>query len=236
MEELKLGNWRIRAENQGVTLGYGGELTPAQCVFYFTPENVEKLNAWLTQWLKESLEEGSEDTGPMSGELTCKEMAEIMNQKVQAKWGSLRNWQSMPNDKKIATVPDRFIAFSFGACLLCDTPITELRHTYHTKGLCESCAEVIAEIYFHDHTGEWVFWPRENAQGISSKLKKRPLPQGLRTKVFERDKYRCVCCGTHKQLSVDHVYPEVHGGSDEFDNLQTLCKPCNSKKGDALPE
>ena len=33
-----------------------------------------------------------------------------------------------------------------------------------------------------------------------------------------------------------HVYPEVRGGSSELDNLQTLCRPCNSIKGAKIPD
>ena len=60
---------------------------------------------------------------------------------------------------------------------------------------------------------------------------KKVIKQGLRTKVLERDAYRCVYCGTHKDLSVDHIHPESKGGTLDLGNLQTLCRPCNSTKG-----
>lgn len=49
--------------------------------------------------------------------------------------------------------------------------------------------------------------------------------------MFERDKYRCVNCGTHLNLSIDHIHPFSKGGSDDESNLQTLCRSCNSSKG-----
>jgi len=63
------------------------------------------------------------------------------------------------------------------------------------------------------------------------KDKKKPIPQYLRIRVFERDHYRCLHCGSWKRLSVDHIIPESKGGPTRFDNLQTLCKSCNSIKG-----
>lgn len=61
--------------------------------------------------------------------------------------------------------------------------------------------------------------------------KKQAIPQGIRTKVLERDAYRCICCKTHVDLCVDHIKPESKGGKLEMDNLQTLCRSCNSIKG-----
>lgn len=61
--------------------------------------------------------------------------------------------------------------------------------------------------------------------------RKKEIGAELRTAVFERDAYRCVHCGSHKSLCADHIYPEVLGGEATMENLQTLCRSCNSKKG-----
>ena len=42
---------------------------------------------------------------------------------------------------------------------------------------------------------------------------------------------RCLCCGATKDLTCDHVVPVKYGGRDSKDNLQLLCKSCNSRKG-----
>ena len=60
-----------------------------------------------------------------------------------------------------------------------------------------------------------------------------PVPQGTRRMVFARDNYQCVDCGSVIDLSIDHIQPVSSGGSNEPSNLQTLCQPCNSVKGDA---
>lgn len=64
--------------------------------------------------------------------------------------------------------------------------------------------------------------------------KKKRVPATIRTAVYERDQYRCVTCGTWIGLSIDHIIPESRGGPTEIDNLQTLCRPCNSRKGDRV--
>ncbi len=53
----------------------------------------------------------------------------------------------------------------------------------------------------------------------------------LRREVFERDAYRCIECGDWHDLTLDHIQPESKGGPATFDNLRTLCRRCNSKKG-----
>lgn len=60
---------------------------------------------------------------------------------------------------------------------------------------------------------------------------KARIGSAMRTAVYERDAYRCVRCDTHVDLSCDHIIPESKGGRTSFDNLQTMCRACNSRKG-----
>jgi 5-methylcytosine-specific restriction endonuclease McrA len=60
------------------------------------------------------------------------------------------------------------------------------------------------------------------------------IPGWLRRQVFERDEYRCVDCGAEDDLQCDHVMPVSRGGDTTFDNLQTLCCPCNARKRDRV--
>ena len=46
----------------------------------------------------------------------------------------------------------------------------------------------------------------------------------LRRVVLARDGGRCVQCRVGWRLEVDHVRPLERGGSNDLDNLQTLCR------------
>jgi hypothetical protein len=60
---------------------------------------------------------------------------------------------------------------------------------------------------------------------------KVPIPEELRWAVFSRDDFRCVKCGKREFLRADHIFPESKGGEAVLENLQTLCRNCNSRKG-----
>jgi hypothetical protein len=60
--------------------------------------------------------------------------------------------------------------------------------------------------------------------------RKAVIPSKLRWAVFQRDGYQCVTCSTHEDLTADHIIPEIEGGETSLGNLQTLCRPCNSRK------
>jgi 5-methylcytosine-specific restriction endonuclease McrA len=49
--------------------------------------------------------------------------------------------------------------------------------------------------------------------------------------VFARDPHKCRCCGSSEKLTIDHIVPLTRGGSNDLDNLQILCRNCNSRKG-----
>jgi hypothetical protein len=92
-----------------------------------------------------------------------------------------------------------------------------------------------------DGNGGWIVAEIEKACGrtlvigagppIEPKYEKARIGRALSRAVMERDAYRCVSCGTHVDLSCDHIIPESKGGPTTLENLQTMCRPCNSRKG-----
>jgi 5-methylcytosine-specific restriction endonuclease McrA len=55
-----------------------------------------------------------------------------------------------------------------------------------------------------------------------------------RVVVMRRDRYTCRSCGKRgrkRELEVDHILEIAEGGpSLDYDNLQTLCRPCHREK------
>jgi hypothetical protein len=64
-------------------------------------------------------------------------------------------------------------------------------------------------------------------------MKRRHIPLNVRYAVLSRDKCRCKLCGRTLDsdptltLEVDHIIPVSIGGSDDIENLRTLCSDCN---------
>jgi 5-methylcytosine-specific restriction endonuclease McrA len=93
--------------------------------------------------------------------------------------------------------------------------------------VCFDCAERVANAFNYQHSGRWLTYPNLPLQ----KKLKASIPNSLRTAVFERDAYRCKHCDSHIDLTADHIVPESKGGETTLENLQTLCRSCNCKKG-----
>jgi hypothetical protein len=57
--------------------------------------------------------------------------------------------------------------------------------------------------------------------------------KGVAGKVLARDR-QCVRCGDTVDLTIDHIIPRIRGGKNVLENLQILCRTCNSRKGSKI--
>lgn len=96
-----------------------------------------------------------------------------------------------------------------------------------------NCGHILNEVMnaLHD-SGHFQYW-NERPKGKRKDLRK-DIGKETRRIVHERSAYRCVTCGTHENLTIDHIIPLAKGGSNEIENLQTMCRSCNCKKGDRV--
>lgn len=83
-------------------------------------------------------------------------------------------------------------------------------------------------------------WPCSCARPVVDTQKHRASKLGLTEHFTAIEwillclKYDCKClsCGEVTSLSPDHVIPLARGGKNTIDNIQPLCKRCNSVKKD----
>ena len=79
-----------------------------------------------------------------------------------------------------------------------------------------------------------------DAKGGVTRRVRPPILNSIRKDVYQQSSYTCALCGlegkgdTHekriKGFAIDHVVPHAAGGSSELENLQVLCRKCNSSK------
>lgn len=118
-------------------------------------------------------------------------------------------------------------AHELSPCVSCGERLCFHRGYGPEFGLCSQCAEAVANLYWKAHTGDWLTWDRqERAAG------RKNVPAKLRWEVLRRDGFQCKSCGENSRpMHVDHITPRSKGGTNDPENLQTLCDKCNLKKG-----
>lgn len=53
-----------------------------------------------------------------------------------------------------------------------------------------------------------------------------------RYNIIVRDEFQCQYCGSHRELTYDHLVPRCRGGQTSWDNIVIACSPCNGAKGE----
>lgn len=100
----------------------------------------------------------------------------------------------------------------------------------------------IAAAYYYQH--KYRVLKRKYDNVINPPIKPKPiLPKTkldlereqylkLRSQILLRDNFRCQekGCSYYKHLEVHHIIPRSKGGSDDPENLITLCQRCHDKK------
>lgn len=127
-------------------------------------------------------------------------------------------------------------------CILCDRSMYPANTgepwlRFNGKPICSDCyIDLIPAIYRKSGMGDGgiihlVF--KSLLTSSHNRKKRTPLPFYKKTLniLLAKYKFKCVHCGIDENLTIDHIKPVSKGGSDDFRNLQILCKPCNSRKG-----
>ena len=73
------------------------------------------------------------------------------------------------------------------------------------------------------------WWRRRPA--VRRSRRRRVWTDEERRFILDRDGWQCVYCGSKDELEIDHIVPFSKGGACSITNSQTLCGPCNRRKG-----
>jgi len=108
----------------------------------------------------------------------------------------------------------------------------EKRRAYSRRYYAEHREERLA--YYR----EWAAENRDvaNAAKINYRTRKVNSEGSFTAQEWQQlcEKYdnKCLCCSSDGPLEADHVVPLSKGGSSYIDNIQPLCRLCNSRKRD----
>lgn len=62
----------------------------------------------------------------------------------------------------------------------------------------------------------------------------RHIPREVRQRIWQRYSGQCADCRATTYLEFDHIVPVAKGGSNSENNVQLLCRNCNSRKSDLI--
>jgi 5-methylcytosine-specific restriction endonuclease McrA len=124
-------------------------------------------------------------------------------------------------------------------CRVCDSIKSVAEFGDHkTQGKVSACRKC------HAAQQSRYYYTQPEAQVARVQKRKRSLDRALTAKeiaeVFSKCNYRCVACGytndDHnidygQNLHLDHITPVSKKGLTKVNNMQLLCRSCNSKKG-----
>ncbi len=124
-------------------------------------------------------------------------------------------------------------------CVTCNNIIYdgEPRIIKNESHICSNCViELIPDIYRMGGCGgiqHLLF--RDCLESEWNRTRRISLRRyrGLLERLLHKYNFSCVNCGCKDKakLTIDHIKPVAKGGTDKENNLQILCKSCNSKKG-----
>ena len=134
---------------------------------------------------------------------------------------------SNPTTPQIENVFDCICLICKNGTFLSDPSFYETGDSYPYDGICKTC---FLKLLKSTRWGkEIIKIPKYEFEYI-----KIPISSTIRNIVFSKDGFKCVYCKSTKNLTVDHIKPESYGGTLDIENLQTLCRTCNSRKNNKI--
>lgn len=102
--------------------------------------------------------------------------------------------------------------------------------TLYEKRMRELYPWKYQHMMFDEDTMEWIpDYPNPPAPPKKTR-KARKTNEQARQDAINRDSAKCVECGATEHLEVHHIRYRSQDGTDELDNLVTLCAVCHAEK------
>lgn len=99
-----------------------------------------------------------------------------------------------------------------------------LVHSRLSRGYCDK----------HAHLRTQSNWTHYQKKGNTTERGYGYAWRKRREKALKRDQYLCQVCKRQGYLTpateVDHIINKAHGGTDDIDNLQSICRACHQSK------
>ena len=133
---------------------------------------------------------------------------------------------------------DRILYLQLYLLLLDDNiDITERKELeFYKKIFGYSEAEIFQiELKVRQDKQEWNTVKSAGFNNLSNfEQRSRNIPASIKKIVWDRDKGKCVLCGSTEYLEFDHDIPFSRGGSNSTENIRILCRNCNRRKSDNI--
>ena len=82
----------------------------------------------------------------------------------------------------------------------------------------------------YSHLNRVKFYESQTKRREIKKHSEKPLKPKQWKELLSFYNNVCLACGSDKNITIDHVIPLILGGQHTINNVQPLCKSCNSKK------
>ncbi len=95
------------------------------------------------------------------------------------------------------------------------------------KPLCPYCKVRCRGVFTTFSSWDWDWLPKKREPVALRK----PISKKQRLEIMQKYGGKCALCGSTENLQIDHIIPVIYNGTNDADNLQVLCKACNTSKG-----
>lgn len=112
--------------------------------------------------------------------------------------------------------------------------LTQINGRYIEKKMDKFTVDDITDIISSIQNKDGEFYRDPRVWDAVCRVERAKVSNKMRFSIYQRDGNRCCKCGSPYDLEIDHIFPISKGGKTVYENLQTLCHRCNTKKSNTI--